>query len=48
LGGGNGGGAEGSRVFGIDIGVEEVVGENLELKLLDLFDDRYLSVGFEP
>ena len=47
-GGGSGGGGGESGVFGIAIGVEEVVGENLELKLLDLLEDRYRSVGFEP
>jgi hypothetical protein len=48
LGGGNGGGGGAAGACGIDIGAEGSVGESLELKLLDLLDMRYLSIGFEP
>jgi len=48
FGGGKGGGGGGSLDFGIDIGCAELGGVHLELKLLDLLDDRYGSEGLEP
>jgi hypothetical protein len=48
FGGGKGGGGGESLDLGIDIGFAELAGEHLELKLLDLLDDRYGSEGLEP
>jgi hypothetical protein len=48
LGGGKGGGGGVSLELGIDIGLAELVGVHLEVKLLDLLDDRYGSEGLEP
>jgi hypothetical protein len=48
FGGGNGGGGGESLALGIDIGIEDVGGENLELYELDLLEEeRYRSEGFE-
>jgi hypothetical protein len=46
LGGGSGGGG-GSLAFGIDIGMEEVAGDEVELYELDLLDVRNRSEGLE-
>ena len=46
LGGGSGGGG-GSLAFGIDIGMEDVAGDEVELYELDLLDVRNPSEGLE-
>jgi hypothetical protein len=46
LGGGSGGGT-GSLAFGIDIGMEEVAGDEAEVYELDLLDVRNRSGGLE-
>ena len=46
FGGGSGGGT-GSLEFGIDIGMADVAGEEVDLYELDLLDIRYRSVEFD-
>lgn len=48
FGGGRGGGGDDARAFGMGIALEDMVGENRELKLPDLEGDLNRSEGLEP